>query len=171
MFFSHMLEKSLLKQLRPEENVLFIVREYIITKFFIFTILLLAYFCLLFFMYPLISYGVLTTGLFFIALVAILFYSIRTFIIWYLDVMIVTADRLIDIERSGIFSYEVKDIDWENIRDITYKKQGVWAILFNYGTIRIAIADQDNPIELDHVYQPHQIRDILSNHVKKTNQR
>lgn len=165
-----MLKKSLLKQLRPAENVVLIVREYIITKFFIFTILLFAYFGLLFFMYPLISYGAVTAVIFFIGMIGIIYYSIRTFIIWYLDVMIVTAERLIDIERSGIFTYEVKDIDWENIRDITYTKRGILATLFNYGTIRIAIADHDMPIELHHVYQPHQIRDILSNHVKKTNQ-
>ncbi len=165
-----MFEKTLLKQLRPKENVVLIVREYIITKFLTFTILLLGYFGLLFFMYPLISYGVITTALFFIGITIVVYYSIRTFIIWYLDVMIVTADRLIDIERSGIFSYEVRDIDWENVRDITYTKRGVLATLFNYGTVRIAIAGHDTAVELHHVYQPHQIRDILSNHVKKTNQ-
>lgn len=162
-----MLQKILLKQLRPHESVILVIREYIIAKFLVFSILMLLYFTLFFLMYPLISYGKITTLFFIFGVIAIIIYAVRTFIVWYLDVMLITPDRLIDIEQHGVFSKQVQEITWGVVEDVIYMKQGILQTIFNYGNVIIKTNNPEISFNLNNIYHPQQIRDIISDHAKK----
>lgn len=164
------LERSLLKQLHPKEQVVLLIREYSITKFFHLAIIAIVYFGLMFFMYSLLTIGSAGLMVLLVGLISVIVYALRTFIMWYLDVMIVTKERLIDVHQIGLFKKSVQVIEWPAIADVSYAMAGLFATVFRYGTVTIRLADpMAKPIDLHHVYQPQQIRDILATHAKTKN--
>lgn len=164
-----MLNKQLEQQLLPNEQIIVIIREYIITKFFSLSVLSVIYLSLFFTMYFLFSLGSWGVLVFFLGLAIVVFFIVRLLTMWYLDTMIVTDLRLLDIEQSGIFSKRVQEIPWPSVADIQYQQRGLFATLCGYGTIFIYTSLLPEPIELQHVYHPKQIRDIISEHAKQTN--
>ncbi len=161
-----MFSRILLNQLKPGEQVIIVVREYLITKLGVFTILAAVYFGLLFFMYSLLSGGFATSIVFIVGLFGIALYIFRTFMIWYLDVMIVSHQRLLDIDQRGMFNKTVQEIQWKVVEDVVYQQRGVFQSVFNYGTVIVKTNNADISVELHHVYNPKRIRDIISEYAQ-----
>jgi len=151
-------------QLKGEENIVVVVREYSITKLPQLTIVALAYFGLLFFLVPLVRLGWWGVVSFFLLLLSIILYSVRTIVVWANDVVIVTNQRIIDHQRHGLFSKTVRELTWPQVIDIRYSQRGLWATVFHYGSVQLHLA-QAGSLDLHHVYQPDRIRDILAQYV------
>lgn len=86
------------------------------------------------------------------------------FIIWtdyYLDVMIVTDKRLVDIEQRGFFKREVSTVRLESIEDITINVSGVVATFLNYGTLKIQTAAENREFIIHDVPNPNQVKSII----------
>jgi uncharacterized membrane protein YdbT with pleckstrin-like domain len=59
---------------------------------------------------------------------------------YYLSMQVVTSDRVIDIDQHGVFKREVNEMPIENIEDVTYKQNGFWGTMFNFGNVIIQSA-------------------------------
>lgn len=165
-----MLKRILDKQLRNGEDVHIIVREYSITKIWIIVSLAIMYFGLFFFMFWLLNHGVWGALAFGLGLITVAVLAIRSIVLWYLDCFIVTGERIIDVHQEGMFSKTVKELPWPTVQDVIYKQRGMMATLFNYGTVVITTQNATDAIELDNVYNPKEIRDIIAYHAtEKTN--
>lgn len=160
-----MLQERLQKQLNDSEKVLFIIREYSIAYVWQMLIVGLLYFGWLFLLYPLLRSGAIGTIVFVAGLLCITGWTVRAFVVWYLDVVIVTDERLIDIDQSGLFRKSVRTIAWATIRDVQYQQSGVWSTLWNYATIT-AVLHNGELIELYHVAQPKQLTEQLLQYAK-----
>ena len=69
------------------------------------------------------------------------------FVIWmdyYLDVWIVTSERIIDVEQEGMFRREASEFPLSSIQDVTVEVPGFLATLMHYGTIRVQTAGDQN---------------------------
>lgn len=105
--------------------------------------------------YPLIVLGgslyYLSTYLFFYA----------QFIDYYLDIWIVTNDRIVDVEQHGLFHKITTELDLYRIQDITTQTRGVWGTFFKYGDVTITTASTTSSIVFRQVPHPDKVREDL----------
>lgn len=93
-------------------------------------------------------------------LFALMFFYIQ-FIDYYLDMWIITNDRLIDIEQKGLFSRSITELELFRIQDVTSNTEGLWGTLLHYGDVSIATASNTSSIILHKVPRPDFIRGEL----------
>ncbi len=88
------------------------------------------------------------------------------FIIWtnyYLDVIVVTDKRLIDIEQIGLFARDQVSVPIKNIQDIKIEIIGFLPSLFRFGHIHVQTAGQAKELLIKNLPDPTKIKDIISN--------
>lgn len=88
------------------------------------------------------------------------------FIIWtnyYLDVLLVTDERIIDVEQKGFFRREVSTVRLDRIEDITVNVNGVLATFLDYGTIRIQSAAEAREFIIRDVPEPNKVKSVIYN--------
>lgn len=86
------------------------------------------------------------------------------FIIWtdyYLDVLVVTDKRIVDIEQRGFFKREVSTVRLESIEDITINVSGVLATFLDYGTLKLQTAAENREFIIYDVPHPNQIKSTI----------
>lgn len=86
------------------------------------------------------------------------------FIIWidyYLDVWIVTNQRIVNIEQLGLFRRRVSEMEHNKIQDVTSKVRGVFPTLFKYGYVYIQTAGTTERFVFKQVPKPVKIRNII----------
>ncbi|MBI5222459.1 MAG: hypothetical protein HY980_03110, partial [Candidatus Magasanikbacteria bacterium] len=88
--------------------------------------------------YPLL---VLFASVFYLS-VYLFFYG--QFIDFYLDVWIVTNDRIVDIEQHGLFSRSISELDLYNIQDVTVEITGFFATMFKYGNLYVKTSSDNS---------------------------
>lgn len=134
---------------KPNEHVLMFLRRHWIVVFKI--VLMNSFFAIL----PIIVYIILQgyTAVLeveayraFLTILASAFYlfvilfAFANFVDYYLDVWIVTNERVINIEQKGLFSREISEKELGNMQDITSDVDGFWATILNYGNVYIQTA-------------------------------
>ena len=83
------------------------------------------------------------------------------FIDFYLDILIVTNDRLLDIEQKGVFARSMAEIELYQIQDITSEVEGFFPSLFNYGNMIIQTASAIPRVIMHNIPNPHALRQEL----------
>ncbi|MBI2038796.1 MAG: PH domain-containing protein [Candidatus Niyogibacteria bacterium] len=94
--------------------------------------------------------------IFYLFLIYLLIVLLVAFVLWmdyYLDVWIVTTERVIDVEQIGMFRREASEFPLSNIQDVTVEIPGFIATLLHYGTIRIQTAGNQS-------FVAHEIPDV-----------
>ncbi len=93
-------------------------------------------------------------------LLSIIFYGfvwIAAFTVWldyYLDIWIVTDQRILDVEQVGLFSRVVSEVDLEKIQDVTSEVHGMPATIFGFGDIHIQTAAEKTRFVMKSVPHP-----------------
>ncbi len=86
------------------------------------------------------------------------------FIIWtnyYLDVLLVTDRRIVDIEQKGFFHREISTVRLDNVQDITVNIGGILATLLDLGTIRIQTAAEAREFIIKDVPKPNEVKSVI----------
>lgn len=86
----------------------------------------------------------------------IFFYSY--FIDFYLDLLVVTNDRLIDIEQRGLFSRTISEVDLYQVQDVTSEVNGLFPSLFRYGQLTVQTAGPVGHFVVRDVPNPNALR-------------
>lgn len=71
--------------------------------------------------------------------------AVFAFSLWvdyYLDIWIITNQRIIDIEQKGIFAREISEFMLERVQDVTIEQHSFIEMTLKYGTIRIHTAGE-----------------------------
>jgi len=79
---------------------------------------------------------------------------------WYMTRYVFTNRRVIVREQASIFKKISAEIRLDEIADITYVIEGVWATLFNYGSVFVE-AENREPLIIADIYRPGQIQEEL----------
>ncbi len=87
------------------------------------------------------------------------------YINWFKDRYIVTTQRIIDINQKGMFKRRVSEIELEKVQHLTHTVLGVFATIFNYGTVVIQSAGSHD-LTLDHIGSPADIQEDITRLVK-----
>ncbi len=83
------------------------------------------------------------------------------FIDYYLDLWIVTNDRIIDVEQHNLFSRSITELDLFRIQDVTVETHGFFPTLVNYGDVSVKTASSNTHIVFYAVGNPNKIREDL----------
>lgn len=78
------------------------------------------------------------------------------FVDYYLDVYIVTNERIIDISQNGFFRREISELHLHQVQDVSATEKGALPTLFHYGDVSIqTAAEQKNFIfrSIPHPYR------------------
>ena len=89
----------------------------------------------------------------------LLFYG--QFIDFYLDLWIVTNDRIVDIEQHGLFSRTISELDLYNIQDVTVETSGFFATMFKYGNLDVKTSSDNSQIIFRDIPNPNEVRQAL----------
>lgn len=65
------------------------------------------------------------------------------YMLWYFSFYMLTNQRLRQVRQKGMFKKTVVDLDLENILSASYGQHGVFATIFNYGTILVQTSAGD----------------------------
>ncbi|MCI0542391.1 PH domain-containing protein [bacterium] len=86
---------------------------------------------------------------------------IAIFVIWtdyYLDVLILTNKKIIDIEQRGLFVREVTSLPLEKIQDATVSTEGIIATLFHFGNLEIQTAGESRKMIIQFIADPNTLK-------------
>lgn len=94
-------------------------------------------------------------------------FFVFSFIDYYLDVWIITSERIIDIEQRGFFSRVVSEHNLLKIQDVTSEVHGFFPTIMQYGTCYVQTAGTVQRFNFNEVPHPEQIRNLIIGLVEK----
>lgn len=84
----------------------------------------------------------LATSAYILFILGLLLYG---FVDYYLDVYILTDERIVDIQQVGFFRREIAELHLREVQDVSAQVKGFFPTLFHYGDILIQTAgDREN---------------------------
>lgn len=103
------------------------------------------------------SYPLLVLGASIYYLCGALF-TLNAFLDYYLDVWIVTNDRIINIEQSGLFGRKISEMDIYKVQDSTSVVNGIFHTMFNFGYVKIQTAGKEGNFDFEQIKNPNEVR-------------
>ena len=92
---------------------------------------------------------------------AIVTFFFQEFIDYYLDVWIVTTERIINIEQHGLFNRTASEMHIALVQDVTAEVFGPIATFLDYGHVHIQSAGQTKRFHFKNVSHPEQVRNTI----------
>lgn len=89
----------------------------------------------------------------------LLLWALYRYADWHNDRFIITDETLVDIDRKPFGSEDTRSAPLERIQSVRYKKNGIFGLLFNFGTVFIRIGDEE--FTFDDLYQPAQVTEWI----------
>jgi membrane protein YdbS with pleckstrin-like domain len=83
------------------------------------------------------------------------------FTLFYLDVSIVTNDRIVEMEQLGLFSRTISELELFRIQDVTSEVKGLFPSMFHYGNVLVKTASENSHIIFFNIRNPEKIREEL----------
>jgi len=83
------------------------------------------------------------------------------FLDYYLDVWIVTNERIIDIRQKGLFRREISELPLDNVQDLTTEIIGIIPTLYDFGDLYIQTAGKRERFVFLSIPHPERIRDVI----------
>jgi uncharacterized membrane protein YdbT with pleckstrin-like domain len=77
---------------------------------------------------------------------------------YYLDINIVTNDRIIDINQKGLFGRSVAELDLTRVQDVHSEIKGIIPTILGYGTVIVQTAANEENFHFEQVPNPNYIR-------------
>lgn len=155
----------------PDEKIIKIVRQsfFVLFKKIIFFILLGMMF-LAFLFLGVVNYSDLLNDPVYFPLIALFgsgfylfvwLFFFFIFIDYYLDVFVITSERIISIRQEGFFSRIIAEQKIERVQDITSEVKGVAQTIFKFGNIYVQTAAEQERLYFKDISNPEEIRDVI----------
>lgn len=85
-------------------------------------------------------------------------FAFTAFLDFYLDVWLITNDRIVNVNQEGLFARIISELDLYKIQDVTSEIRGVFPTMFNYGNLTIQTAGQKEHFVFEQIPNPHAVR-------------
>lgn len=109
--------------------------------------------------------GDTNVGILFIAATWLLFAWMFAWWRWtdhFLDVMIITNERIFEVKQNGFFNREVASFGIDRIQNIKLSQVGVVASMLNYGDIFIETAGEADNLDIKMVPNPSELKKFIN---------
>ena len=94
-------------------------------------------------------------------------FAVQNALLWFFNVLIVTNERLVDLDVSWPFHRFVTETRISQVQDVSFSQGGFISSIFNYGGVYIQTAGVEQNIELTRAPKPAQIHDRITDLVQK----
>lgn len=81
---------------------------------------------------------------------------------YYLDVLMVTNRRVVDVEQIGLFARDMAEMRLENIQDVKVEVIGIIPSLLKMGDLHIQTAGQAKEVYIRHIPEVHEVREAIA---------
>lgn len=85
---------------------------------------------------------------------------------YYLDMWIITSERIIDIEQKGLFNRQVSEFALSRVQDITIVIPNITATFMRYGDIVIQTAGEKS-FSINQIPNVYKAKDLILDQAKK----
>lgn len=80
---------------------------------------------------------------------------------YYLDVAIITNERIIDIDQQSLFNRRESELHFSKIQDASGTAQGVMQTMLDFGDVTVQTAGTQEEFILDKIPQPYKIAKLI----------
>ena len=83
---------------------------------------------------------------------------------WYFaraNSLVITTERAVDIARAGWFDEIVSSVGYADIMDVSFRKSGIGANIFNYGGLFLQTRSKQFILEISKIHQPQKAVNFL----------
>lgn len=84
---------------------------------------------------------------------------------YYLNVWVLTSERIVDVEQRRFFSREVSSVLLNRVQDVTTNVTGVLASFLGIGSIKVQSAGAKNEFRMVGIPNPEEMRDLILKYV------
>ncbi|NQV12713.1 MAG: PH domain-containing protein [Parcubacteria group bacterium] len=88
-------------------------------------------------------------------------YGLHQWVEWYLDLFILTDQRIIRIDQKGLFNRKVMEYSYDSIENVTYEISGLLAMAFGYGDVKVQTSDSKDGIVIDKIPDPKEAQEMV----------
>jgi hypothetical protein len=106
----------------------------------------------------LLNISILAASIYLLFIIGLLLFG---FIDYYLDVYIVTNERIVDIEQNGFFRRKISELHLHQVQDVNAQVKGAFATMLHYGDIHIQTAGERENFIFKAVPNPYRISKII----------
>jgi len=164
--------------LSPNEKILMVLHRHWMAIFwkFIIGVILLMLPILVAPYFPVLesALGIPQAVLWFFALIYLMAVMLTAFIFWidyYLDIWIITSDRLIDVRQLGLFNREVSEFLLNKVQDVTVEVPNMVATLLKYGNIIVHTGEGKISFSIEQVPNVYEAKNLILDYSKASNVR
>lgn len=164
----------------PHEKVLHVVHRHwfnMLIQFIPITGLLMLMFVSII-MYPYIFTNFADSGgkavFYFVQTFFLLTIWIYGFLIWfnyYLDIWIITTERIVNVEQKGLFTRQVSELKFNQIQDVSTDVQGFFPTIFNFGDLIVQTAAEQSRFFFRSVGNPYTLKAEIMKLQKRKNEK
>lgn len=80
---------------------------------------------------------------------------------YYLDLWVVTNQRIVSVDQINLFNRKITTLALENIQEISVQTENVFETFMHYGTVNIETASPENDVLMEGIPHPERIRTII----------
>jgi uncharacterized membrane protein YdbT with pleckstrin-like domain len=81
-------------------------------------------------------------------------YLFQVFVLYYLNVVIITNEHLVEILQERPFARSVSELEFGKVQDVSSKEHGLFQSLLNFGTIEVQTAGENRNFIFTRVPKP-----------------
>lgn len=99
-----------------------------------------------------------------IELIYLMFLMLGLFVIWiiyYLNIQIVTNERVVDITQRGLLNHTISELHLENIQDVTAEVHGLLPTMLDYGNVFLQTAAETERFTFQDVPNPTKVSKLI----------
>jgi len=85
-------------------------------------------------------------------------YSFYIWFIWHNGTYVVSNQRVIKIEQTGLFSREISEAEVDRIQEISTEIKGPIRTMLNFGDIKLQTASQEGRVTLKNIAAPYDMQ-------------
>jgi len=89
-------------------------------------------------------------------------FCVMNFTNWFFNIYMITDRKIVDMDFQGLTYKNISEAPLTNIEDVTSNINGTFGTVFNIGSVLMQTAAEKTQFEFDFVYNPAQVRDIIS---------
>ena len=85
----------------------------------------------------------------------------QRFIEYWLDVLVISDKRILDIDQSGLFGRTVSELRLYRTQDVTAEIKGFWHTIFDYGDVYVQTAAEVERFHMEDIPHPNQVSKMI----------
>jgi hypothetical protein len=164
------IERSLFPGQQPDEKIYLILRQHWFTLaskmaiWFIFVIIFALIDFLVSNYLPMLLVSPYIEIINLIKSVYLMFIILGLLLIWvmyYLNVQVVTNERVVDITQSGILHHTISELHLSRIQDVTADIEGLFHTFLNYGNVYLQTAGETERFVFSEVPNPVKVEKLI----------